>query len=251
MLKKESFPRCLLVALLLSIGHGVPAIAEVLVSNLDERWPGPTSIGIINDVVSKPEFSGPAGVFRTGAGQHLLTSVTIEHAFWGKQPVSPQFRLLLFSQPELGPAQTDIHVIAELRYQTLDPTPTQFPGFSQRVDYSSLAPVILQSDTTYWVGAYVPPAAESLSLMFVNSTAEKGLPGWTIADFGQSGHTDDNGDIAWGGLGSFSRDILKFAVNGVAVPEPPAWSLLAIGLTSLVTARNAFARARRRRTPKI
>lgn len=241
--------RCLRGSLsggLILVGLCSSASAEVLVSNLDERWTVPGSIGDINDVVSDP-YSGPVGVFRTGTGRHLLTSVTLEHAFWKTLPVSPQFRILLFARAEVAPPGPEAQILAELQHPVVDPTPTQFPDFSQRVEYSSLDPVMLEADTTYWLGAYLPPGSPGAALMFVFSTGERGLDGWSISDFSHAGFADENGTVSWS-LSSFglSSSMLKFAVNGVAVPEPPLWSLFALGAPWVMLFSNRLRPDRRR-----
>jgi len=235
---------------LIVVGLCSSASAEVLVSNLDERWTVPGSIGDINEVVSDP-YSGPVGVFRTGTGRHLLTSVTLEHAFWRTLPVSPQFRILLFARAEVAPPGPEAQILAELQHPVVDPTPTQFPDFSQRVEYSSLDPVMLEADTTYWLGAYLPPGSPGAALMFAFSTGERGLDGWSISDLSHAGFADENGIVSWS-LSSFglSSSMLKFAVNGVAVPEPPLWSLFALGAPWVMLFSRRFGSDRRRpRTP--
>jgi hypothetical protein len=191
------------------------------------------------------------GVFRTGTGRHLLTSVTLEHAFWRTPPVSPQFRILLFARAEVAPPGPEAQILAELQHPVVDPTPTQFPDFSQRVEYSSLDPVMLEADTTYWLGVYLPPGSPGAALMFAFSTGERGLDGWSISDLSHAGFADENGIVSWS-LSSFglSSSMLKFAVNGVAVPEPPLWSLFALGAPWVMLFSRRFGSDRRRpRTP--
>ena len=100
-----------------------------------------------------------------------------------------------------------------------------------------MSPVVLEPDTTYWVGTYLPPGKSLAVFMLVHTTGEKGLPGWSISDFGQLGISDPAGSVTWGGFGSLAHDILKFGVTGVAVPEPEVWSLAMAGLLAMAAIR--------------
>jgi len=212
------------------------ARAEVLVSNLDERWTD-AGIGEIHGIFASP-YMGWAGVFQTGPGQYALDSITVEHAHWGSLPIPAGFRLRLYASPAYPLLSPTAPLLVELTNPTLNPTPTQFPGFSQRVDYSSPAPFLLAGETTYWVTTYVPPDSTDGAVMFVHSTGDTGAPGWSISDFGYLGTTVDS-DVVWMDAG-YSQDVLKFAVNGTVVPEPPRWAMGLAGIgfvTATLTTR--------------
>lgn len=228
------------VALASGIAH-----AEVLVSNLDERWTD-SGIGEIHGVFASP-YMGWAGVFQTGPGQYALDSITLEHAHWGSLPIPEGFRLRLYASPAYPLLSSTAPLLLELTIPTLNSTPTQFPGFSQRVDYSSPAPFILAGETTYWVTTYVPPDSTDGAVMFVHSTGDMGAPGWSISDFGYVGTTVDS-DVIWMNAG-YSQDLLKFGVNGTVVPEPPRWvlGLVAMGFWTACLAGGSRKRRRARR----
>lgn len=208
----------------------VHAHADVLVSNLDERWTD-QGIGEIHGVFASP-FSGWAGVFTTGAGQYRLDSITLEHAHWGTLAIPPGFRLRLYASAEFPPLTAASSLLLELGNPTLNATPSQFPGFSQRVDYHAPTPFNLDPETTYWATTYLPSGAPDAALMFVHSTGDIGEPGWSLSDFGRVGYEVDS-EVVWN-VSGFGQDVLKFSVNGTVVPEPSRWAMGLVGIGLLL-----------------
>ena len=126
---------------------------EVLVSNLDERW---TDQGFGDFQAIYAEGSSGlyvGGIFSTGPERSAVTAATAEILI--DPPVSPSVRLQIFRGK---PFQTLVNppIVGTLANHSVDPTPAQFPGINERVRFTSLDPIVLDANESYWLGAVLP-----------------------------------------------------------------------------------------------
>ena len=194
------------IALLLSLGLGQQAYAVTLVENLSQS--NSDTGGITFDYL----WQGSS--FTTGSSSYNLNSATL---LFGQNPLSPSPNPNLFLR----------------LYSNSSGTPgTQLTSFTNPASITtSLAnntftlatPQALAANTTYWLvsGISIDTGTGSYNWGATTSTAQTGLPGWTIGD----GFVDSKNQ--GGSWSSFPTDgPLQFSLEGTenapptSVPEP-------------------------------
>lgn len=206
---------------------------EVLVSNLDQLWTH-GGIGEFHGVFAGATWEPfPATLFHTGPVPYQLTSVRAEHAIAGVPPISSSLHFVVHKWTTPLPPWPESPALAELDLVGVSSTPTHYPGTTQYADYSPLAPIVLEANSNYLIGAFVRGSPDG-TLMFIDSFDETGLPGWSFLDFGPGGSVDEAGTIQWTVFGGHGSQVMKLELRGIAVPEPSALTLGAGGLVTLV-----------------
>ena len=182
------------LALLLSLSLGQQASAATLVENLSQ----PTNLGF---QVKNNQWVGSS--FQTGNASYgyTLNSVTLRI---GQSTLGSLF-VKLYSNV-VGNPGTEI-------------TSFNVPsiGGTNNYDFTLTNSQLLTANTTYWLVAGILSGSGEYVWAKTNSTAETGLPGWSIGDL--AFFSTDGGNI-WNSF--VSPEPFQFSVNGtVNTPPPP------------------------------
>jgi hypothetical protein len=186
------------LALLLSLGLGQQASAVTLVENLSQ---GTNSTGYIE----LGYWQGSS--FTTGSGSYNLNSATL---WFQENTADPNLFLRLYSNSS-GTPGTQL---------TSFTNPASITTSLANNTFTLATPYTLAANTTYWLVSGISSGTGSYSWGYTSSTAQTGLPGWTIGD-GYVVSNDQGG--SWS---SYPTDgPYQFSLEGTtppptSVPEP-------------------------------
>lgn len=161
LLRRSVLLVCFLVA-------GGQTWAEEYLSNLGDLWPDPTGASMGDFETLVYPYTPFVVQFFTGSGTNEakqvvsgtnsptvqafeLTSVTFE--FWGAVP-QPWGGLTVEVSQQVSSNQSI--VLGDLGNQSVNPTPTQWPGYATFFDFHPLTNIVLQPATEYAVSLSVP-----------------------------------------------------------------------------------------------
>jgi hypothetical protein len=208
--------------------HATAAAAQI--SNLAVPWQG-GGIGDIHAVTPNQRFGFS---FTTGATAYQLDSIILEHLTYSGS--LQHFRVELYRLDGFGLyGDVSVSFLGTLGNSVLDPRPTQWPGNTMLVRYSSPGNLALQPGTSYMIAAVEP----------VNGLNETGLlfaAGWT--GYSVSGDWSvpiqnqlfSDSTSPWM-VGNPLGGSIKIEVKATAVPEPAAISVLALSAGVLLSFR--------------
>jgi hypothetical protein len=179
------FPRTLLLTSVVFLSFAAVinnAWPEEYLSNLGDLWPDPTGVSMGDFETLVYPYTPFVVQFFTGSGTNEakqvvggtnsptvqafeLTSVTFE--FWGAVP-QPWGGLTVEVSQVLSSNQSI--VLGDLGNQSVNPTPTQWPGYTTFFDFHPLTNIVLQPSTEYAVSLNVPYGSPpELALLFTYS----------------------------------------------------------------------------------
>jgi hypothetical protein len=193
---------------------GQQASAVTLVENLSQT----------NDAARIVASGGWRGSsFTTGSGAYNLNSATL----WFGQG-SPTSNTSLFLRLYSNNSGTPGTLITTFTNPTL-PLPTTFANTT----FTLATPQSLTANTTYWLVSGILSGPGSYNWGYTNSTAQTGLPGWSIGD---NYATSNNQGSSW----TTNSTSLRFSLEGTeqsqSIPEPSSLvALLGLGGLGLVS----------------
>lgn len=220
--------KLLIIGLLLALTLQSQAVTRI--SNLNVPW-NQGGIGDIRAVTPDQKYGF---TFTTGTIAHQLDSVVFEHY---EYPGSLQkFSVELYrvdGPPFFG--LLPVSLVGDLENASIDPRPTQWPGVTSFVGYTSSTALILDPNTTYMIAATEPPdGLNETGLLFATLENYSTTGDWTVPGLNQT--FGDSSGMWFFGFGS-SYD-LKLEINAtpVVVPEP-SFSILIFTFFGLLRAR--------------
>ncbi len=187
------------LALLLSLGLGQQASAVTLVENLSQGNNGTGDVAI-------NIWQGSS--FTTGSSSYNLNSATL---LFQENTADPNLFLRLYSNSS-GTPGTQL---------TSFTNPASITTSLANNTFTLATPQALAANTTYWLVSGISSGTGSYSWGYTSSTAQTGLPGWTIGD----GYVESNDQ--GGSWSSYSTSgPYQFSLEGTenapptSVPEP-------------------------------
>jgi len=221
------FAICVLVAV------AAQSQAATQISNLMEPWTG-GGIGDIHAVTPNQKFGFS---FTTGAGAYRLDSVVLEHFAYAGSLQS--FGVELYRVDGFGPFGTvQVSFLGALANSFIDSRPTQWPGSTTFVGYSSATPLTLDPSSTYLVAAIEPANGLNETGLLFAAPGNYTISGdWITPPPGQ--FFSDSSGLWFAGPMPGLGGKLKMEINAtpVVVPEP-AVSTLLFGLLCLFRLRS-------------
>jgi hypothetical protein len=204
--------------------QGLPLTVTPQISNLAVPWVGP-GIGNIQAVTPDQRFGFG---FTGGADPSRLDSVVLEHIDY---PGSLQsFAVELYQINGFGPfGSVSVSYLGSLGNAVIDSRPTQWPGDTTHVRYSSASDLIIEPGNQYMIAALEPAdGINQTGLLFAEAGSGYSFSdGWSTTSpyrfFGDSSGT-------WISGGFVSSGDLKIEITASLVPEPSMVTLLALGI---------------------
>jgi hypothetical protein len=193
---------------------GQQASAVTLVENLSQT----------NDAARAVFLGGWRGSsFTTGSGAYNLNSATLWFAA-STVPNNTSLFLRLYSNNSGTPGT----LITTFTNPTL-PLPAGFANTT----FTLATPQSLTANTTYWLVSGTSSGLGSYNWGYTNSTAQTGLPGWSIGDNYASSTNQGN---SWTTNSTSFRFSLEETEQSQSIPEPSSLvALLGLGGLGLVS----------------
>jgi hypothetical protein len=201
------------------------ATSTTQISNLMTPW-NDVGIGIIHAVTPDQRFGFS---FTTGAGLAQLDSVVLEHIGY---PGSLQsFGVELYRVDGYGMfGSVSVSFLGTLENSFVDPRPTQWPGQTTFVRYSSAANLSLDPHQSYMIAAVEPAnGLNETGLLFAQSGNYSVFGDWSTTPPNQL-FGDSSG--LWM-AGSMFGGYLKLEIDATPIPEPGSMAILIAGLIGL------------------
>jgi hypothetical protein len=216
-----------LVAALLLLTASLRASADIYLSNLDNRWDIPGSIGDIHDLFPGGFPYGTNSIeFATGNGIYDVNAVTLEFFFDQVHPAAaPEWIDIQLFQT------TDATELLLGRFGNAVPNsePTQWPNNTKYFDFSPLQEIRLKPFSQYSLVFSMPrESPATAALLFSISSNYVAQSGWTM-NATKSGNPHATGEY------------IKVAVDATIIPEPNVAILLIGGFIISIVWRRTFA----------
>jgi hypothetical protein len=222
----QPLQRIFAVWFLMSLVLDSQAAPTARISNLSVPWLG-GGIGDIHAVTPDQRFGLS---FTTGASTYRLDSAVLEHIDY---PGSLQsFEVEVYRVDGYGPFGTlQTSLVGLLGNSVIDPRPTQWPGSTTYVRYSSASPLLLSPGTSYLIAAVEPAnGLNETGILFASIGSGYSISGDWTTSLGNQFFSDSTSpwfaSVSWGEL--------KIEINAALVPEPTTASLLALGAICLL-----------------
>lgn len=182
--------------------------------------PDPNTIGIAD---AHDLFAGvfSAQSIVTGSAAALVDSITLEQLFYDEGSV-PSLRVRVYKEANPYPVYPDpdmITLVGQLGGPVIDTiTPNPFAPFTKFVRYFPEAPILLEPNTVYYLGPYIPlDSSDTAPLMYNFNYNFQGLADWQLfPPFSWWGF--DNGS---GGFGWQPAQTIKFRLEVTLQNQPP------------------------------
>jgi len=211
-----------------------PIRADIVIGNLNDAWNQP-GIGDIEAITPNQKFGA---AFITGNTASTLDSITLEHIQYPGALQSFQVRLYRFGPPGSVPIPAwPLIPCGQLGNATVDPQPTQWPGQTTYVTYTPLAPILLDPNSSYMLGAVEPAnGLNETGLLFAPNENYTVADGWSMNPNWQQWADFSTSDSGWQPyFGTLYG--LKFQLAATPVPEPGTVSFVVLGLAGAYLCR--------------